>query len=100
MTVGATWGLMSPEHWYIIRFPCGARVNLSSMFLLCVQSIQGFIVLKKDSGLRESCALLETSFLKLIFIQAENRIHLVRLHFMRREAAVFPWFERDGVSMG
>lgn len=37
------------------------------MFLLCVQSIQGFIVLKKDSGLRESCALLETSFKKFLF---------------------------------
>lgn len=35
-----------------------------------------------------------------IFIQAENGIHLARLHFMGREAAVFPWFERDGVSMG
>lgn len=69
------------------------------MFLICVQSIQGFIVLKEGFWAKgELCTFGNIFF--FIFLQAENRIHLIKLHFMWREAAVFPWFERDGVSMG
>lgn len=59
------------------------------MFLLCMQPLKGFIVLKERFWAKGKLCSFGNIFFDF-FVQAKNSIHLLRLHFMSGGAACVP----------